>query len=194
MGLGGLVSGGGIGFMVRKYGLTIDSLLAARVVTADGRIRTASAVENPDLFWAIRGGGGNVGIITEFTFRMAPVGNIYGGELILPATLEVVRGFMDLSVAAPDELTSDRESAPCPAVPLHSGGDRREARAADHRHLDAAIEESGRAASGSLPRAGRTDAGYGRDDAVPGYLQDHRPLRGTARSLDPIDVLPQSER
>ena len=73
VGMGGLTTGGGIGFMVRKYGLAIDNLLAAQVVTAAGDIVTASAEEHPDLFWAIRGGGGNVGIVTEFTFRLAPV-------------------------------------------------------------------------------------------------------------------------
>ena len=74
VGMGGLTTGGGIGFMVRKYGLAIDNLLSAQVVTAAGEIVTASADEHPDLFWAIRGGGGNVGIVTEFTFRLAPVG------------------------------------------------------------------------------------------------------------------------
>src|SRR5215211_202452 len=79
VGMGGLTTGGGIGFMVRKYGLAIDNLLSAQVVTAAGEIVTASEDDHPDLFWAIRGGGGNFGIITEFTFRLAPVGQVLGG-------------------------------------------------------------------------------------------------------------------
>lgn len=120
VGFGGLTTGGGVGFMVRKYGLTIDNLLAAQVVTADGQIVTASAEEHPDLFWAIRGGGGNVGIVTEFTFRLAPVGQILGGELILPATREVIRGYLDYTATAPDDLTTIANlmyAPPFPHVP-----------------------------------------------------------------------------
>src|ERR687883_174120 len=102
VGFGGLTTGGGIGFMVRKYGLAIDNLLSAQVVTAAGDIVTASATEHPDLFWAIRGGGGNFGIVTEFTYRLAPVGQIFGGELLLPASREVIRGYLDYTVSAPD--------------------------------------------------------------------------------------------
>jgi FAD/FMN-containing dehydrogenase len=120
VGFGGLTTGGGIGFMVRKYGLTIDNLLSAQVVTAAGEIVTASADEHPDLFWAICGGGGNAGIVTEFTFRMAPVDQILGGEMILPATREVLRGYLDYVATAPDELTTIANlmySPPAPHVP-----------------------------------------------------------------------------
>jgi FAD/FMN-containing dehydrogenase len=106
VGMGGLTTGGGIGFMVRKYGLAIDNLLSARVVLADGSIVTTSATERPDLFWAIRGGGGNFGIVTEFTYRLAPVGMVYGGALALPATKEVIRGYLDYAVSAPEDLTT----------------------------------------------------------------------------------------
>jgi FAD/FMN-containing dehydrogenase len=106
VGFGGLVTGGGIGFIVRKHGLTIDSLLAAEVVTARGEIVTASADEHPELFWAIRGGGGNFGIVTEFTFRLAPVGQILGGDLLLPATPEVVRGYLNYTPDAPEGLST----------------------------------------------------------------------------------------
>jgi FAD/FMN-containing dehydrogenase len=106
VGLGGLTTGGGIGFMVRKQGLTIDNLLAAQVVTANGDIITASADENAELFWGIRGGGGNFGIITEFTYRVASVGQILGGELLLPVSRAVIRGYLDYVVTAPDELTT----------------------------------------------------------------------------------------
>jgi FAD/FMN-containing dehydrogenase len=120
VGMGGLTTGGGIGFMVRKYGLAIDNLLSARVVLADGSIVTASAIERPDLFWAIRGGGGNFGIVTEFTYRLAPVGNVLGGELMLPANREVLRGYLEYSVSAPEELTTIAnlwQAPPFPHVP-----------------------------------------------------------------------------
>jgi FAD/FMN-containing dehydrogenase len=126
VGIGGLTTGGGIGFMVRKYGLAIDNLLAATVVTADGHIVTASADENADLFWGIRGGGGNFGIITEFTFRLAPVAQILGGDLMLPATKEVIRGYLEYATAAPDDLTliaNVMHAPPAPYVPAERVGE-----------------------------------------------------------------------
>jgi FAD/FMN-containing dehydrogenase len=126
VGMGGLTTGGGIGFMVRKYGLAIDNLLAAQVVTADGDIVTASATEHPDLFWAIRGGGGNFGIVTEFTYRLAPVGQILGGELMLPASHAVLRGYLDYVATAPDELTTIANlmhAPPAPFVPQERVGE-----------------------------------------------------------------------
>jgi FAD/FMN-containing dehydrogenase len=125
VGMGGLATGGGIGFMARKYGLAIDSLLAAQVVTAAGDVVTASDDEHPDLFWAIRGGGGNFGIVTEFTFRLAPVGQILGGDLFLPASREVVRGYLDYTASAPDDLTtiaSIMHAPPFPFVPEEGVG------------------------------------------------------------------------
>jgi hypothetical protein len=120
VGIGGLTTGGGIGYMARQYGLTIDNLLSAQVVTAAGEIVTASPFEHPDLFWAIRGGGGNFGIVTEFTFRLAPVSQILGGQILLPATREVIRGYLDYSIAAPEELTTIANliiAPPFPHVP-----------------------------------------------------------------------------
>src|SRR5690606_29433617 len=93
VGLGGLTTGGGIGYLVRKYGLTIDNLLAARVVTADGEIRHVDAETHPDLFWAIRGGGGNFGVVTHFKFQLHKVDTIVGGMLILPARADVIAAF-----------------------------------------------------------------------------------------------------
>jgi FAD/FMN-containing dehydrogenase len=126
VGMGGLTTGGGIGFMVRKYGLAIDNLLAAQIVTAAGDIVTASADEHPDLFWAIRGGGGNAGIVTEFTFRLAPVSQILGGELLLPASREVLRGYLDYAASAPDDLTTIANlmaAPPAPHVPAERVGE-----------------------------------------------------------------------
>ena len=126
VGMGGLTTGGGIGFMVRKYGLAIDNLLAAQVVTAAGDIVTASAEEHPDLFWAVRGGGGNVGIVTEFVFRLAPVGQILGGELMLPASRAVLRGYLDYAASAPDDLTTIANlmyAPPAPHVPPERVGE-----------------------------------------------------------------------
>jgi len=126
VGMGGLTTGGGIGFMVRKYGLAIDNLLAAQVVTAAGEIVTASASEHPDLFWAIRGGGGNFGIVTEFMYRLAPVGQILGGELLLPASRKVIRGYLDYMAAAPEDLTTIANllhAPPAPYVPQERVGE-----------------------------------------------------------------------
>jgi FAD/FMN-containing dehydrogenase len=118
VGLGGLTLGGGIGFLVRKHGMTIDHLLAAEVVTADGEIVRASETENSDLFWAIRGGGGNFGIITAFEFRLERVAMVYGGLLVLPATPEVIRGYVDYSKSAPEELTSITMMMGAPPAPF----------------------------------------------------------------------------
>jgi FAD/FMN-containing dehydrogenase len=118
VGLGGLVTGGGIGFMVRKFGLTIDNLISAQVVTADGSIFNASETENADLFWGIRGGGGNFGIVTEFKFRMARVGQIFGGGIVFPATREVIRGYADYAPDAPDDLTMIGQLMPAPPAPF----------------------------------------------------------------------------
>ncbi len=118
VGMGGLVTGGGVGFMARKFGLAIDNLLSAEVVTASSDIVTASETSHPDLFWAIRGGGGNVGIVTEFTFRLAPVPHILGGVLVQPATPDVVRGYLDASLAAPDDLTTLAHIMPMPPLPF----------------------------------------------------------------------------
>src|SRR3712207_7222544 len=91
VGIGGITLGGGIGYLVRKHGLTIDDLLAAEVVTADGELLRVDAERHPDLFWAIRGGGGNFGVVTRFQYRLHQVDTIVGGMLVLPATPEVIR-------------------------------------------------------------------------------------------------------
>ncbi len=105
-GVGGLTLGGGIGYLTRRYGLTIDSLLSADVVLANGSFARASDDENPDLFWAIRGGGGNFGVVTSFLFRGYPVETVYGGPIFWPLEQSsvVLRKWRDFVLRAPEEL------------------------------------------------------------------------------------------
>src|SRR5438874_9491230 len=106
-GVGGLTLGGGVGHLTRKCGLTIDNLLSADVVLSDGRFVKADADENSDLFWAIRGGGGNFGVVTSFTFKLHPIDLIYGGPMLyeLSETADVMKWYRDLIAEAPDDLT-----------------------------------------------------------------------------------------
>jgi len=105
-GVGGLTLGGGMGYLTRKYGLTIDSLLAADVVLADGSFVVASAKENPDLFWAIRGGGGNFGVVTSFLFQAYPVQMVCAGPMLwdLDQASDVMKWYREFIVQAPDEI------------------------------------------------------------------------------------------
>src|SRR6202012_4150038 len=107
-GIGGLTLGGGVGWLIRKYGMSIDNLLSCQIVTADGKVLTASASKNPDLFWALRGGGGNFGVVTSFEFQAHPVATVLGGLLLYPRAkaVEVIRNFRDFMATAPDELTA----------------------------------------------------------------------------------------
>ncbi len=118
VGLGGITLGGGIGFLVRKHGMTIDSLLAAEVVTAAGETLQVDHESHPDLFWAVRGGGGNFGVATRFRFRLQPIGNIVGGLLMLPATNEVITGFIAEAESAPDELSTIANVMNAPPMPF----------------------------------------------------------------------------
>ena len=105
-GVAGLTLGGGTGYLTRKYGLTIDNLLEADVVLANGTFVTASKTQNPDLFWAIRGGGGNFGVVTSFLFQAHPVRMVYAGPVFWEATnaTAVMRAYRDFIVTAPEEL------------------------------------------------------------------------------------------
>ncbi|MEO5703407.1 MAG: FAD-binding oxidoreductase [Candidatus Limnocylindrales bacterium] len=116
VGIGGLTLGGGIGWLVRKHGLTIDSLLAVEIVTADGTHRTASAQEDVDLFWALRGGGGNFGVATRFKFQLHPVGPVLFGTIVMRATREVLAGLVPAVLSAPDELTLMSAIMPIPPI------------------------------------------------------------------------------
>jgi hypothetical protein len=107
-GVGGLTLGGGVGWLVRKYGLTCDNVISFDMVTADGKFIVASADENEDLFWGLRGGGGNFGIVTSFEYRLHPVSTVLGGLMLYPREMagEVLRFFRDFTQAAPEELTA----------------------------------------------------------------------------------------
>ena len=118
VGIGGITLGGGVGFLSRKFGLTIDSLLSAELVTADGNVLEVDAENHPDLFWAIRGGGGNFGVATSFQFRLHEVDQIIGGMLILPATPDTVAGFVELAHSAPDELSTIANVMKAPPMPF----------------------------------------------------------------------------
>ncbi len=118
VGIGGITLGGGVGYLVRKYGLTIDDLLAAEIVTADGQHLRTDADTHPDLFWAIRGGGGNFGVATRFQFRLHELDMVVGGMILLPATAETIAGFIAAAEAASDDLSTIANVMPAPPMPF----------------------------------------------------------------------------
>jgi FAD/FMN-containing dehydrogenase len=118
VGIGGITLGGGVGYLSRKHGLTIDDLLAAEIVTADGRLVPLDDRSHPDLFWAIRGGGGNFGVATRFRYRLHELPRVHGGMLLLPATAETISRFIDLADSAPEELTTIANVMPAPPMPF----------------------------------------------------------------------------
>ncbi|HSD25007.1 MAG TPA: FAD-binding oxidoreductase [Solirubrobacterales bacterium] len=118
VGIGGITLAGGIGFLSRKNGLTIDDLLAAEVVTADGDVVSVSEESEPDLFWAIRGGESNFGVATRLQLRLHEISEIVGGMLILPATAETITGFLEAADAAPEELSTIANVMIAPPMPF----------------------------------------------------------------------------
>jgi FAD/FMN-containing dehydrogenase len=127
-GVAGLTLGGGFGWLTRRHGLSIDNLLSATVVTADGAVREASATSEPELFWALRGGGGNFGVVTSFTFQLHPVGpEVYAGLVVYPfaQARPVLRAWRDFCAGAPDELSVWavlRKAPPLPFIPESAHG------------------------------------------------------------------------
>jgi FAD/FMN-containing dehydrogenase len=119
-GIAGLTLGGGLGWLMRHHGLTVDNLLSVGLVTPDGHHRVVDAEHDPDLFWAVRGGGGNFGVATEFVYRLHPVDQLYAGTMIHPAehAAELLRSFRDAAVDAPDELTVMAYFLPAMRSPL----------------------------------------------------------------------------
>jgi FAD/FMN-containing dehydrogenase len=125
VGVGGITLSGGFGFLLRKHGLTIDDLLAAEVVTAGGELLEVDASTHPDLFWALRGGGGNFGVATRLRFRLHEVDRVVGGMLMLPASPDVVTELLAVAEAAPEELSviaNVMKAPPLPFVPAEHHG------------------------------------------------------------------------
>jgi FAD/FMN-containing dehydrogenase len=118
VGVGGITLSGGIGFLVRKNGLTIDDLLAAEVVTADGEVLAADEQTHADLFWALRGGGGNFGVATKLQFRLHEVAEVVGGLLTLPASADVISALVAAATAAPEELSMIANVMKAPPLPF----------------------------------------------------------------------------
>lgn len=127
-GIAGLTLGGGFGWISRKHGLTIDNLLSAEVVTADGELVTASKDQHQDLYWGIRGGGGNLGVVTSFEFRLHPVGpDVFSGLIVFPQedAPSILRQYRDFTASSPDELTTWvvlRKAPPLPFLPENVHG------------------------------------------------------------------------
>jgi FAD/FMN-containing dehydrogenase len=148
-GIAGLTMGGGIGWLMGKYGMAIDNLRAAEVVTADGEVRTATDEADGDLFWAIRGGGGNFGVASSFEFNVHPLSSVLGGIIAfdLPDAAKVIDFYRDFTAASPDELTAfcglvhapDGSGHQIVALPIcHCGGESQAQRAADQIRTAAA--------------------------------------------------------
>jgi FAD/FMN-containing dehydrogenase len=177
-GIAGLTLGGGFGWLSRKYGMTIDNLLSARVVTANGESVVASETENADLFWGIRGGGGNFGVVTSFEFRAHPVGpEVLSGLIVHPfsAAKEVLRAYRDFVKDAPDEVTVwvvMRKAPPLPFLPEEVHGTEVVVLAA----MYAGAMENGEAALAPIRAVG---------DPIADVIGPH-PFVGWQQALDPL--------
>lgn len=126
VGIAGITLGGGVGFLHRKLGLTLDNLLGAEIVTADGAIRHVDEESDPDLFWAIRGGGGNFGVVTKLHYHLHPLPTVLGGMMVLPATPRLVADFVEWAREADDDLSvigGIAVAPPLPFLPDHVHGE-----------------------------------------------------------------------
>jgi hypothetical protein len=170
VGIGGITLGGGAGFLVRKHGLTIDNLLAAEIVTADGELLHVDAETHPELFWAIRGGGGNFGVATRFKFRLHKVDEIVGGMLIIPAHPRYHRLLRRGSRGRARRAFGYRQHHGRPADAVFPG---RGARQARHHSSHGVLwrRRGRRARRRAFPLARRADPRHGETDALPGDVR-----------------------
>jgi FAD/FMN-containing dehydrogenase len=118
VGISGITLGGGIGYLTRKYGMTVDAVLAVELVTAAGELLVADPDNHSDLFWALRGGGGNFGVVTRIKYRLSPLEHFTGGMLVLPATPETVLGFVAAAEAADENLSTIANVMAAPPMPF----------------------------------------------------------------------------
>ena len=195
-GIAGFTTGGGIGWLMRKYGLAADNLVGADVVTADGQFVHASADENPELFWGLRGGGGNFGVVTSFEFQLHEVGPVLSGLVFYPAeeAEQVLRGYRAACAAAPDELTTmvnltDRAAGAVPARIGARQADRRRRRLLDGR------SRGRRGRDRALPFAGHRHRRRVRGQPVRGVAAGARPAVAAGRAqLFPLGIPPHRRR
>ena len=167
--------------------MTIDSLLSVDLVTADGELRTVSEASDPDLFWALRGGGGNFGIATRFQYRLHPVSMVIGGMLALPLSERVLLDVVDASLEAPEELTQISMIMSLPPMPfVPARVPRRPGAARACRSTPATSRRAGR--DGAVPLDRHADRRHGRPDALPGHVPAHRRGRGPGRRGHPVRV------
>ncbi len=167
-GVAGFTLGGGIGWLMRKYGLACDNLRSAEVVTADGQILTASTTENPDLFWGLRGGGGNFGVVTSFEFDLHPVGpTVAAGPVFYPGDRaeEIMRFYREFTREVPDELSTLVNlitGPPAPFIPEDWHGKKLIALVGCY----SGDPERGDEGDAAAPRPGRRGRGPGQPDAL----------------------------
>ena len=200
VGIGGLTLGGGIGFLARRLGLTIDQLVSVDLVTAEGRRVTASADENSDLFWGLRGGGGDFGVATAFEYRVHPLSTVCGGALVQPATRNLLRAMVPLAGSAPVELTTIAtlmHAPPAPCIPPDRVGELAVATLAAHAGDEGSAAEAlapfrsvARAIADTIrPIPIGAMYGYTREGSIAGNRSTGRTLLLTTFDDDVIETL-----